>query len=76
MPFVFGIPMMILAVEIAAGQVVKAHLPAGWATVGSEVNVGHLAPTPLGRTVTVTARVIEASGRTVLFAVEAHERRP
>jgi predicted thioesterase len=73
MPFVFGTPMMILAMEIAAGQAVNAHLPAGWATVGSEVNVGHLAATPLGRTVTATARVIEASGRTMLFAVEAHD---
>jgi predicted thioesterase len=30
---------MILAMEMASGQAVAAHLPAGWATVGSEVNV-------------------------------------
>jgi fluoroacetyl-CoA thioesterase len=59
--------------EIASGQTVAAHLPPGWATVGSEVNVRHLAPTPMGRTVTATARVVEVSGRSLLFAVEAHD---
>jgi predicted thioesterase len=73
MPFVYGTPMMILAMEVASGEAVKAHLPPGWATVGSEVNVRHLAPTPMGRTVVVTARVIEVSGRSMLFAVEAHD---
>jgi fluoroacetyl-CoA thioesterase len=59
--------------EIASGQTVAAHLPPGWATVGSEVNVRHLAPTPMGRTVTAMARVVEVSGRSLLFAVEAHD---
>ena len=65
--------MMILAMEIASGQAVKAHLPPGWATVGSEVNIRHIAPTPMGRTVTATARVVEVSGRSLMFAVEAHD---
>jgi fluoroacetyl-CoA thioesterase len=73
MPFVFGTPMMILAMEIASGEAVAAHLPPGWATVGSEVNVRHLAPTPVGRTVVATARVVEVDGRSVLLAVEAHD---
>ena len=42
-------------------------------TVGSEINVRHLAPTPMGRTVTATARVVEVSGRSLMFAVEAHD---
>jgi fluoroacetyl-CoA thioesterase len=41
--------------------------------VGSEVNIRHIAPTPVGRTVTATARVIEVSGRSLTFAVEAHD---
>ena len=73
MPFVYGTPMMIMAMEIASALAVKPHLPAGWVTVGSEVNIRHLAPTPVGRTVVATARVIEISGRSVLFAVEAHD---
>jgi fluoroacetyl-CoA thioesterase len=73
MPFVFGTPMMILAMELASAAAAAPHLPPGWATVGSEVNVRHLAPTPVGRTVVATARVIEVSGRAMLFAVEAHD---
>jgi fluoroacetyl-CoA thioesterase len=73
MPFVYGTPMMILAMEVASGEAVKAHLPPGWATVGSEVNIRHLAPTPMGRTVVANARVVEVSGRSILFAVEAHD---
>jgi fluoroacetyl-CoA thioesterase len=73
MPFVYGTPMMIMAMELASGEAVRAHLPPGWATVGSEVNVRHLAPTPMGRTVVATARVIEVSGRSLLFAVLAHD---
>ena len=73
MPFVYGTPMMIMAMEIASALAVKPHLPQGWVTVGSEVDIRHLAPTPIGRTVVATARVIEISGRSVLFAVEAHD---
>jgi fluoroacetyl-CoA thioesterase len=73
MPFVYGTPMMILAMEIAAGRAIAQHLPPGWVSVGSEVNIRHLAPTPMGRTVVATAHVIEIEGRSVLFAVEAHD---
>ncbi|HEY1454336.1 MAG TPA: thioesterase family protein [Roseiarcus sp.] len=73
MPFVYATPMMVLAMEIASGEAVEAHLPPGWATVGSEVNIRHLAPTPMGRTVVAMARVIEVAGRSLLFAVEAHD---
>ena len=51
MPYVYATPMMILAMELASGAAVSPHLPEGWVTVGSEVNVRHLAPTPVGRTV-------------------------
>ena len=73
MPLVYGTPMMIMAMEVASGSAVAGHLPPGWVTVGSEVNVRHLAPTPMGRTVVVSARVLEVEGRSVLFAVEAHD---
>jgi len=63
MPFVFGTPMMILAMEMASAAAAAPHLPARWVTVGSEVNVRHLAPTPVGRTVVATAQVLEVSVR-------------
>jgi predicted thioesterase len=65
--------MMIMLMERASGAAVAGHLPVGWVTVGSEVDIRHLAPTPVGRTVTATARVLEVDGRSILFAVEAHD---
>ena len=73
MPLVSGTPMMIMLMENVPGRAVAAHLPPTWATVGSQVNIRHLAPTPVGRTVTSTAEVVEVQGRSVLFAVEAHD---
>ena len=73
MPPVYATPMMIMLMEVASGSSVRGHLPPGWVTVGSEVNIRHLAPTPVGRTVVATARVLEVEGRSVLFAVEAHD---
>ncbi len=73
MPLVYGTPMMIMLMEKASGVAVKGHLPDGWVTVGSEVDIRHLAPTPVGRKVVASARVVEVKGRSVLFAVEAHD---
>jgi fluoroacetyl-CoA thioesterase len=73
MPLVYGTPMMIMLMEKASGLAIAGHLPPGWVTVGAEVSIRHLAPTPVGRTVTASAQVVEVQGRSVLFAVEAHD---
>ena len=73
MPLVYGTPMMIMLMERASGSAVAGRLPSGWVTVGAEVAIRHLAPTPIGRTVTASAEVVEVQGRSVLFAVEAHD---
>ena len=73
MPEVYGTPFMIYLMEVAASNAIQAVLPAGWVSVGAEVNVKHLAATPVGRTVTAKARVESAAGRLVTFSVEAHD---
>ena len=73
MPLVYGTPMMILLMEAASGAAVAPHMPQGWVTVGTEVAIRHLAPTPIGRTVVATSRVIEKKANSVLFAVEAFD---
>jgi predicted thioesterase len=73
MPPVYGTPMMIMAMEKASGLAIAGCLPPGWVTVGAEVDIRHLAPTPVGRTVIATATVLEVEGRSVLFAVEARD---
>ena len=39
MPMVFATPMMILEMEMASGDAIRGHLPPGWVTVGTEVDV-------------------------------------
>ncbi len=68
-----GTPMMIMAMEVASGFAAPPHLAAGWVTVGNEVNIRHLAASPVGAKIVAAAKLIEVSGRSVLFAVEAHE---
>lgn len=71
MPAVYGTPMMILHMEMAAGSAVQAFLPAGYVSVGMMVNVRHLAATPVGRTVCAIARVARVEDKSILFEVEA-----
>ena len=73
MPPVLGTPFLVYMMEVAAAAVLTPHLPEGWVTVGAHVNVSHLAATPVGMTVTATARLVSASGRTATFEVEAHD---
>lgn len=73
MPPVFGTPFLIYLMEVAAADVLKPYLPEGWATVGAQVNVSHLAATPLGMTVTATAKLVSATERTATFEVVAHD---
>src|SRR5689334_5376192 len=69
MPAVYGTPTMILHMEIAATLAIRPHLPAGHVSVGTTVNVRHLAATPVGRTVRAVARVTRVEEKSVLFEV-------
>ena len=71
MPAVYGTPMMILHMEMAAGAAIQSSLPAGYVSVGMMVSIRHLAATPIGRTVRAVARVARVEAKSVLFEVEA-----
>ncbi len=73
MPEVYGTPMMIYLMELAAAQAIQPHLPDGWISVGALVQITHLAATPVGLTVTARAEVVEVSDRLVTFSVDAHD---
>lgn len=70
---VFGTPMMIALMENAAWRAVADALDEGYVTVGTLVNIQHLAATPLGQTVTAVAELIAIDGRRLTFKVEAHD---
>jgi len=73
MPMVYATPMMILEMELASGDAIKSCLEPGWITVGTEVDVRHLAATPVGAPVRTTARVIAVERRLIRFEVEAFD---
>lgn len=70
---VFGTPMMVALMENAAWGAVAESLDEGDVTVGTVVNVRHLAATPIGQQVRATAELIEIDGRRLVFKVEAFD---
>jgi predicted thioesterase len=73
MPMVYATPMMIMEMEMVSSDAIKSHLQPGWITVGTEVDIRHLAATPVGATVRTTARVIAVERRVIRFEVEAFD---
>lgn len=73
MPPVLCTPWLIWFLEHAARDAVLPWLEAGESTVGLEIEVRHVAPTPLGQTVTCTARVIHVEGARITFQVGARD---
>jgi fluoroacetyl-CoA thioesterase len=66
---VFGTPAMIGLMENAAWRLVQPELAEGETTVGTVVNIRHLAATPVGERVTATAELVEIDGRRLVFRV-------
>jgi fluoroacetyl-CoA thioesterase len=73
MPLVYATPMMILEMEMASGDAIRACLEPGWITVGTEVDIRHLAASPVGATIRTTAKVIEVERRVIRFEVAAFD---
>src|SRR5882757_11156174 len=73
MPMVYAPPMMILEMEMTAGDAINDCLERGWVTLGTEVDIRHLAASPVGALVRTTARVIAVQRRVIRFEVEAFD---
>jgi len=72
---VFATPFVIGMLEDAAGAVLKPYLPPGAGSVGTMVEMKHLAATPVGMTVRAKATLLEIDGKRHLFAVEAWDEK-
>jgi fluoroacetyl-CoA thioesterase len=70
---VLATPVMIGLMEDAARHLVDSHLEPGQMTVGVNLNITHLAPTPIGMRVTARAELTAVEGRRLTFKVEAHD---
>ncbi len=60
---VFATPFVIGLLEDAAGAVLRPHLPPGAGSVGTMVEMKHLAATPVGLKVRAKATLLESDGK-------------
>lgn len=72
---VFGTPALVALLEQAAVAALAGGLEPGETTVGTWLEVAHLAATPVGMTVRAEAELVAAEGRKLTFAVVAFDDR-
>ena len=70
---VYATPMLVRDIEMTARDLLLAHLDPGEDSVGTRVEVDHLAATLLGQQVTLTVTVAEVKGRAVVLEVQGHD---
>lgn len=73
MPPVLATAMMIGFVEQTCIQALRPHLAPGQHSVGTMVEITHIAATPVGMDVTATVALIAAEGRSLTFRVTCHD---
>jgi fluoroacetyl-CoA thioesterase len=72
---VLGTPRVIALAEQATCAAIAESLGAGQTTVGSEVQLTHLAPTPVGMQVSADAVLDSVDGRKLVFKVTVNDPR-
>jgi fluoroacetyl-CoA thioesterase len=70
---VYATPMLVRDIEVTCREMLLEHLDAGEDSVGTRVELDHLAPTLLGMKVRIEVKVAELKGRAVTFEVTAHD---
>lgn len=70
---VLGTPRVVALCEQATVDAVAAHLEAGQTTVGTRIEVDHLAPTPIGHVVSADAELTAIEGRSLTFTVTVQD---
>jgi predicted thioesterase len=70
---VYATPMLVRDVEIACRELLLKHLDAGEDSVGTRVEIDHLAATLMGMTAELDIELVEVKGRAVTFKVEGRD---
>ena len=73
MPAVVSTPNIIQFLERTARHLLTPHLDADERSVGLEIDIRHLAPTPVGQTIHCRAQVLSVDGSKVQFQIEARD---
>ena len=70
---VYATPVLVRDIEMACRDLLLQHLDAGEDSVGTRVEIDHIAATLLAMTMTLTVRVLSVEGRAVTFEVEGSD---
>ena len=72
-PGVLATPWLVSFMERSAQNALVPFMEDNEASVGTEVQIEHFSPTPVGAEVICTAKVIRVDGRSITFQIEAHD---
>jgi fluoroacetyl-CoA thioesterase len=72
---VYATPMLVRDIEIACRDLLLQHLDAGEDSVGTRVEIDHLAPTLEGADVAIEVKLAELNGRGAVFEVSASDNK-
>lgn len=72
---VFATPAMLALMEKTAFTSVAEHLNEGCGSVGTKVDIEHVASSPVGMKITCDSELIEVEGRKLVFKVEAYDEK-
>jgi fluoroacetyl-CoA thioesterase len=75
MVHVLATPVMINLIEAAALDAIERLLPEGTQSLGTVLNIRHIAATPVGMKAKARVEVVRVDGRTVHFKVEVHDEK-
>jgi predicted thioesterase len=70
---VYATPMLVRDIEVACRELLLGHLDPGEDSVGTRVEVDHLAATLMGMQVELTVRIVEVKGRAVMLEIEGRD---
>jgi fluoroacetyl-CoA thioesterase len=68
---VYATPALVALMENAAVRALEGHIPPGQTTVGGQIDLRHLAATPVGMRVRARAELVEVQGRKLTFHIQA-----
>lgn len=72
---VYATPAMIALMEKCASECVAPYIEEGRSSVGTMLNVKHLAASPIGIRITCTATLTQIDGRRLVFSLEASDEK-
>ena len=70
---VYATPMLVRDIEMSCRELLLQHLDAGEDSVGTRVQIDHIAATLLGMKVTLTVKIASVEGRAVVFEVSGSD---